>query len=87
MNNNNGNIRNVYLGFRYIEGICIAVFVFGFLWEGTEILNLTFPEFMMLYGGTGAVISEFVARFLSRIVKKKITIKKVEETKNGSQLQ
>jgi len=80
----NESIKNVYLAFRYIEGICIAVFVFGMLWEGSEIFNLSFPEFMMLYGGLGAVISEFIARFLSKQIKKKIT-KKVEEIKVGSQ--
>jgi len=63
--------RNTYLAFRYIEGICIAVFVFGFLWEGTELLKLTLPEFMMLYGGVGAVVSEFVARFMHKQIKKK----------------
>jgi len=76
-------VKNTYLAFRYIEGICIAVFVFGFLWEGTELLNLSFPEFMMLYGASGAVISEFLARFLSRRIKKKPKVKEV--TKDGSQ--
>ena len=61
---------NAYVAFRYIEGICIAVFVFGFLWNGTEILNLTLPQFMMLYGGSGAVISEFVSRFMLKQLKK-----------------
>ena len=63
--------RNAYLAFRYIEGICIAVFVFGFLWEGTELLRLTLPQFMMLYGGVGAIVSEFVARFMHKQIKKK----------------
>lgn len=76
------NVRNVYLAFRYIEGICIAVFVFGFLWEGTEMLKLTLPEFMMLYGGSGAVISEFLARFLYKHIKKKEEIM-AGEAKNG----
>jgi len=82
----NESVKNVYLAFRYIEGICIAVFMFGILWEGTEIIKLTFPEFMMLYGGTGAVICEFVARFLSKQIKKKIT-KPVVGVKDGSQSQ
>ena len=81
------NIRNTYLAFRYIEGICIAVFIFGFLWEGTEMLKLTLPEFMMLYGGVGAVVSEFLARLLNKYIKKKdLRITKtvvVEETRNG----
>lgn len=65
------NTKNVYIAFRYIEGICIAVFVFGFLWNGTDILQLTFPQFMMLYGGTGAVISELIARLIHKQLKKK----------------
>lgn len=71
MSNGNENTRNAYLAFRYIEGICIAVFVFGFLWNGTEILKLTLPQFMMLYGGGGAVLSELLARVFHSILKKK----------------
>lgn len=63
---------NVYIGIRYIEIICIAIFVFGFLWNGTDILDLTFPQFMMLYGGTGAILSEAIARVLSKKIKKKV---------------
>ena len=81
----NENVRNAYLAFRYIEGICIAVFVFGFLWQGTEILKLSLPEFMMLYGGTGAIISEGLARLFYKIIKKKEgkKVKREGETKNG----
>ena len=71
MNEENENTRNAYLAFRYIEGICIAVFVFGFLWHGTETLKLTLPQFMMLYGGCGAAISELLARLFYNILKKK----------------
>jgi len=71
MNEEKENTRNAYLAFRYIEGICIAVFVFGFLWNGTEILKLTLPQFMMLYGGGGAVLSELLARVFHSILKKK----------------
>ena len=60
-----------YLIVRYIECFCIAVFIFGFLWNGTEMLDLTSPQFMMLYGGTGAVVTEILARVFS----KKKTIK------------
>lgn len=55
-----------YIVIRYIECFCVALFVFGFLWEGTEILRLSAPQFLMLYGGTGAVVTEFVARLLSK---------------------
>jgi len=61
---------NAYVGLRIIEVLCIAVFVFGFLWEGTEILKLSLPQFMMLYGGMGAVISEMFSRFINRKLKK-----------------
>ena len=63
--------KTVYIGFRYIEGICIAVFVFGLLWEGTELMNLTLPQFLILYGGAGAIISELMARFTLGRIKKK----------------
>ena len=55
-----------YLVFRYLEIICIGAFVFGFLWNGTEVMKLTTPQFMMLYGGTGAVICEILARVFSK---------------------
>lgn len=63
--------KNIYVGIRYLEGICIAVFVFGLLWEGTEILKLTLPQFLMVYGSAGAVISELMARFTLGRIKKK----------------
>jgi len=63
--------KSVYVGIRYLEGICIAVFIFGMLWEGTEILKLTLPQFLMVYGGAGAVISELMARFTLGRIKKK----------------
>jgi cellobiose-specific phosphotransferase system component IIC len=69
-----------YLAARYIEILCISLFVFGFLWNGTEVMNLTTPQFFMLYGGSGAVICEVLARLFS----KKKTIEVQGETKNGS---
>ena len=59
-----------YLAARYVECFCIAMFIFGFLWNGTEVLNLTTPQFLMLYGGGGAVLCEILARLFTR--KKKI---------------
>jgi len=64
---------NLYLTFRIVECLCIGVFIFGFLWYGTEVLKLSAPEFMMLYGGTGAVASEVLARVFHRMLKKKET--------------
>ena len=62
---------SIYLGARVVEVISIGIFVFGLLWEGTLVLNLNTPEFMMFYGGVGAIISEVLAR----IFKKKQNIK------------
>jgi len=67
--------KNAYIAFRYIEGLCIAVFLFGFLWHGTEVLKLTLPQFMMLYGGTGAVVAEGLARIFYKVLKKKENVK------------
>ena len=64
---------NAYITARIIECLCIGIFIFGFLWEGTELLKLTAPEFMMLYGGTGAAISEILARIFQRMIKKNQT--------------
>jgi hypothetical protein len=55
-----------YIASRYIEIVSIAIFIFGFLWNGTEVMNLTTPQFMMLYGGSGAVICEVLARLFSK---------------------
>jgi hypothetical protein len=55
-----------YLAVRYIECFGIAIFIFGLLWNGTEVMKLTTPQFMMLYGGIGAVICEILARLFSR---------------------
>ena len=60
---------HIYYGIRFVQVLCIGVASFGFLWNTTEVLNLTTPQFMMLYGGSGALISEIVAR----LFKKKIT--------------
>lgn len=62
----------MYLIVKYIEMVCIGVFVFGALWEGTVVMNLSTPQFLMVYGGCGAVISEV----LSRLFKKKPSIGK-----------
>lgn len=55
-----------YLAFRYIQLICIGATVFGALWEGTLTLNLTTPQFLMLYGIVGAIISEIFARIFKK---------------------
>lgn len=55
-----------YVIIRFIEIICVATVIFGVLWEGTETFNLTMPQFLMLYGGIGALVSEILARILSK---------------------
>jgi len=61
---------NIYLGIRFIQMICIGLAVFGALWKGTEIMELDTPEFLMVYGGIGAIISEIIARiFKKKIIK------------------
>ena len=55
-----------YLAVRYIECFCISIFIFGILWNGTEVLNLSTPQFLMLYGGFGVVICEILARLFSK---------------------
>jgi hypothetical protein len=52
-----------------IELICVAAFLFGLLWQGADTLRLTVPQFMMLYGGVGAVVCEAMARLLNRSAK------------------
>lgn len=59
-------VSNGYLAARYIEIICIAAFIFGFLWNGTEMVNLTMSQFLILYGGVGAIICEAFARIFSK---------------------
>jgi len=59
-------VNTKYLATRYIEIFCIGLFAFGFLWNGTEVLNLTTPQFLMLYGGSGAVLTEILARLFSK---------------------
>ena len=59
---------NIYYGIRFVQILCIGIAAFGALWKGTEVLNLDTPEFMMVYGVSGALISEIVAR----VFKKKI---------------
>jgi len=64
-----------YVVMRYIQILCIGAFVFGALWEGTIKFNLTTPQFLMVYGGAGAVISEVLARIFKKYEKKNITRK------------
>jgi len=56
---------------RLVQLICIGAFVFGALWEGTIRFNLTTPQFLMVYGGTGAVITEVLARLFTKGQKSK----------------
>jgi len=61
---------NIYYGIRFIQIICIGLFIFGALWEGTERFNMSTPQFLMTYGASGAIISEVMARiFKKKIIK------------------
>ena len=61
---------NIYYGIRFVQVLCIGVSVFGGLWKGTEVMNLDTPSFMIVYGGSGALISEVIARvFKKKIIK------------------
>jgi len=59
-----------YIIARYIQMICIGAFFFGLLWEGTIVINLNTPQFLMLYGATGAIVSEIIARIFKKKIKK-----------------
>lgn len=58
-----------YVGVRMVELICVAAFLFGLLWQGADTLKLTVPQFLMLYGGAGAVVCEAMARALKKSAK------------------
>jgi len=64
------NTNTKYVVMRYLQMICVGAFVFGALWEGTIKFNLTTPQFLMVYGGTGAVISEVLARIFKKYERK-----------------
>ena len=59
-----------YIIVRYIQMVCIGAFFFGLLWEGTIQFNLTTPQFLMLYGGSGAAVSEIIARLFKKKIEK-----------------
>ena len=65
------NKEETYVIIRIVELLCIGAFLFGALWEGTIVMNLTTPQYFMLYGGVGAIITEVLAR----LFKKKIMVK------------
>ena len=69
---------SAYIAIRIIECLSVATFIFGTLWEGTEIFKLSAPEFLMLYGAAGAIISELLARIFHRHLKKNMTTEQVE---------
>ena len=55
-----------YIIARIVEFVSIAAVIFGAAWQGTETFNLTMPQFCMLYGGVGALVSEIMARILKK---------------------
>jgi len=77
------DINTKYVVIRLVQLICLGAFVFGALWEGTIRFNLTTPQFLMVYGGTGAIITEAMARAFKKFEKKNQNKEKV--TGHGSQ--
>ena len=61
---------NKYVIIRLVQLICTGAFVFGALWEGTIRFNMTTPQFLMVYGATGAILSEALARMFKKYEKK-----------------
>jgi len=72
----NEDIRDIgYVVVRIVEFVSIAAIIFGAAWQGTESFNLTMPQFCMLYGGIGALVSEILARILKKKPKGKGVVK------------
>lgn len=55
---------------RVVQAIGIAVAVIGLMWQGTESLKLSVPQFLILYGIVAATISEIAIRGLNYMTKK-----------------
>lgn len=53
-----------YVAARMLELLFASAFVFGVMWQGAETFMLSVPQFLMLYGGLGALICDLVARAL-----------------------
>ena len=56
----------LYIYLRLGEAFCLVVFLFGFMWNASEYLNLTLPQYMMLYGGSGALLIESVVQIIKK---------------------
>lgn len=63
---NGGWKTDAVTGLRVIEALCVGFFILGVMWQGADVLKLTLPQFLMLYGGVGAIISDLAARVLGR---------------------
>ena len=57
--------KTAYVSIRVLELIFAAVMVLGAMWEGAEILTLSVPQFMILYGIIGTIACEASARLLN----------------------
>lgn len=57
---------DLYIGLRFLEIVCIVVFMFGFMWHTSEVYELTLQQWMMLYGGSGALLIEAVVRIIKK---------------------
>lgn len=55
---------------RIVQAIGIAAVVVGTMWQGTESLKLSVPQFLMLYGAVAATVSELAIRGLDYMTRK-----------------
>lgn len=58
---NKKSYKQVFIGLQVLGAV---VAVFGALWQGTESLSLSVPQFMMLYGVLDVAACEVVKRLL-----------------------
>lgn len=61
---NETNRKYAYVAVRMLELLFASAFVFGIMWQGAESFMLSVPQFLMLYGGLGALVCELAARSL-----------------------
>lgn len=70
------NRRYVIIFLRFVELLSISVFILGAMWQGADMMKLSLPQFMMLYGLITAVASELAVRVAQRAQPEKFRPKK-----------
>ena len=56
--------KNGILAFRCVQILGVLAFIVGIMWQTADSFRLTIPQYMMLYGGMWAVISEAAIQVL-----------------------